>query len=148
LSVRAIRYYEELGLISPSSHSSGGFRLYAEDSLKRLELISFLESLDLSLNEIRQIFDARKGLGGGRQAVAQLQEVFSGKLRLVESKLEFLRKMKSEISQVLNILQTCRSCEHRVLLDSEDCSYCSRLSRQKDVPELFSILLQGSSTQA
>jgi len=145
--VRAIRYYEELGLITPSSHSSGGFRLYGEDSIKRLEVIAFLKGLDLSLMDIRQIFNAKRGSGGSRQAVIQLQEVFAGKLKLVETKLEFLRKIRSDIAQVLEILQSCRSCNHPVLLDSEDCSQCSRLPRKEDIPELFNVLLQKSSTQ-
>lgn len=147
--MRTIRYYEELGLISPSGHSSGGFRLYGEESLKRLEVISFLKGLDLSLTEIRQIFQARRGSAGGRQVVVQLREMFAGKLKLIESKLEFLNRMKSEISTVLNILESCRSCEHRVLLDSEDCGNCRNLPRKEDVPELFNILLlQKSSTPA
>ncbi len=145
--MRAIRYYEELGLIAPSSHSSGGFRLYGEDSIKRLEVIAFLKGLDLSLIDIRQIFNAKRGSGGSRQAVIQLQEVFAGKLKLIETKLEFLLKIKSDIAQVLEILQSCRSCNHAVLLDSEECSQCSTLPRKEDIPELFNVLLQKSSTQ-
>jgi len=142
LSVRTIRYYEELGLLSPGGHSSGGFRLYGEGSLKRLELISFLKQLDLSLTEIRQIFDARRGVGGGRRGVAQLQEIFAGKLRLVDSKLELLSRMRSDIARVLEILQSCRFCKHRPLLDSEDCSDCRKLPGKEELPELFSMLLQ------
>jgi len=148
LSVRAIRYYEELGLINPAGHSSGGFRLYGEDSLRRLEVIAFLKGLDLTLEEIKQIFDAKRGSGGGRRAVVQLQEVFAGRVKLIESKLEFLHKMKSDMVRVLEILQSCRSCEHRVLLDSDDCSQCSSLRRKEDIPELFNILLQKSSSGA
>ena len=142
LSIRAIRYYEELGLIDPSGYSSGGFRLYGEDSVKRLEVITFLKELDLTLAEIRRIFDAKGGSGGGRRAVVQLQEIFAGKLKLVESKLESLRKMKSDIFRVIEILNSCRSCEHSTLLDSEECSQCSRLPRKQQIPELFNILLQ------
>ena len=145
LSVRAIRYYEELGLIDPSGHSSGGFRLYGEDSLKRLEIIGFLKELDLTLTEIRQLFDAKRGSGGGRRAVVRLREIFAGRLELVESKLELLHKMKSDISRVMEILNSCRACEHSVLLDSEDCRKCKKLPRKQQIPELFNILLQKSS---
>lgn len=147
LSVRAIRYYEELGLIDPSGHSTGGFRLYGEDSVKRLEVIAFLKELDLTLAEIRQIFNAKDGSGGGRRAVVQLQEIFVGKLKLVESRLEFFRKMKSDISRVIEILNSCRSCKHGTLLDSEECSECSSLPRKQQIPELFNILLQKTSNR-
>lgn len=144
VTVRTIRYYEQMGLLAPSSHSSGGFRLYGEDSIHRLEIIAFFKNLDMSLTEIRGILKALKGERGNRESIAELQKVFSGKLKLVESQLEFLRKMKTELSQVLAILQTCRACHHDILLDSEDCPECRRLPGRKSLPDLFHMLLQNT----
>ncbi|MDP9021544.1 MAG: MerR family DNA-binding transcriptional regulator, partial [Actinomycetota bacterium] len=39
LSLRTVRYYEEVGLIEPSDRTAGGFRLYTDDDISRLELI-------------------------------------------------------------------------------------------------------------
>lgn len=71
-----------------------------------------------------------------------MQEIFAGKLKLVESKLEFLHQMKSDISRVTEILNSCRCCEHSTLLDSEECSKCRSMPRKQQIPELFNILLQ------
>lgn len=48
LSVRALRHYDELGLLVPSERTGGGHRLYGEDDVHRLYRIVALRSLGLS----------------------------------------------------------------------------------------------------
>ncbi|HEX6249531.1 MAG TPA: MerR family transcriptional regulator [Nocardioidaceae bacterium] len=55
LSLRTIRYYEEVGLVAPSSRTAGGFRLYSETDVARLRLIRRMKPLDFSLEEMRQV---------------------------------------------------------------------------------------------
>ncbi|MCL3861846.1 MerR family transcriptional regulator [Actinotalea sp. K2] len=55
LSLRTIRYYEEVGLVTPSSRSQGGFRLYSEPDIARLELVKRMKPLDFSLEEMRDL---------------------------------------------------------------------------------------------
>ena len=49
LSLRTIRYYEEVGLVTPSSRTSGGFRLYTETEVARLRLVKRMKPLEFSL---------------------------------------------------------------------------------------------------
>ena len=142
ISVRAIRYYEELGLINPAAHSSGGFRLYGVESRKRLEVINLLKTMGLSLTEIRQIFHAKKPSGGDKDAVHKLQLVLSGKVKLVDAKIESLTRMKSDLSKILRILKACESCGHDVLLDAICCKGCACLAPRDSVPETFEVILQ------
>jgi DNA-binding transcriptional MerR regulator len=58
LSLRTIRYYEELGLVTPSARSPGGFRLYSEADVERLELVKEMKPLDLSLTEMNDLLSA------------------------------------------------------------------------------------------
>ena len=58
LSLRTIRYYEEVGLVTPSTRSQGGFRLYSETDVARLELIKRMKPLDFSLEEMRELLTA------------------------------------------------------------------------------------------
>lgn len=55
LSLRTIRYYEEVGLVVPSARSQGGFRLYAEADIARLQLVRRMKPLDFSLEEMREL---------------------------------------------------------------------------------------------
>ena len=56
LSIRALHYYEEVGLLSPTGRNEGGHRLYSEKDVARLHQILILKELGLPLEEIRKCF--------------------------------------------------------------------------------------------
>ena len=58
LSLRTIRYYEEVGLVRPSSRTTGGFRLYSESEVARLRLVRRMKPLDFSLEEMKNVLEA------------------------------------------------------------------------------------------
>lgn len=62
LSLRTVRYYEEVGLVLPAERSPGGFRLYDEDAVERLELIKQMKPLEFSLEETRELLELRERL--------------------------------------------------------------------------------------
>jgi DNA-binding transcriptional MerR regulator len=69
VSVRTLRYYEELGLLAPSAHSPGGARRYAEEDLARLARIRELKDLlGFNLDEVRIVLAAEDRLGSLRAA--------------------------------------------------------------------------------
>lgn len=55
LSLRTIRYYEEEGLVTPSTRTAGGFRLYTEADCDRLCLIKQVKPLGFTLDEMRDL---------------------------------------------------------------------------------------------
>jgi DNA-binding transcriptional MerR regulator len=58
LTPRAIRYYEELGLLTPAARSDGAYRLYDADDLERLRTIKALrDETGFSLAEIGQLLE-------------------------------------------------------------------------------------------
>ncbi|MGJ7909136.1 MerR family transcriptional regulator [Actinopolyspora sp. H202] len=57
LSLRTIRYYEEVGLVVPSARSQGGFRLYTEVDLQRLAVIKRMKPLGFQLEEMRELLE-------------------------------------------------------------------------------------------
>ena len=58
LSVRTLHHWEEVGLVTPSARSAGGFRLYTEDDIARLTIIRRMKPLGFSLDEMRELLDA------------------------------------------------------------------------------------------
>jgi MerR family Zn(II)-responsive transcriptional regulator of zntA len=141
VSVRAIRYYEELGLIHPEKRSPGGFRLYGAENRKRLAVINFLKEVGLSLTEIRQIFLAKKPSGGDKATVGFLLEIFGEKLQRVEAKIDALNAMRKELARAIGILRSCEQCDHEILLDGLACGGCVSLGPQEAVPETLKIIL-------
>jgi len=56
---RTLRFYEEKGLLNPPSRMEGGFRLYSEDDIERVDKIRQLQKLlGFSLAEIKELVDA------------------------------------------------------------------------------------------
>lgn len=58
VSTRTIDYYTQLGLLSPSARSSGGFRLYAPQEVQRVHAIRALEAAGASLDDITSALGA------------------------------------------------------------------------------------------
>lgn len=52
ISARTLQYYDEIGLLKPSSYTLNGYRLYDEVALEKLQQILFFKELDFSLKEI------------------------------------------------------------------------------------------------
>ncbi|WP_249435825.1 MerR family transcriptional regulator [Paenibacillus sp. Marseille-Q4541] len=55
ISARAIRYYEEKGLITPEKQESSGYRLFTEQDAARLQTIVSLREVGMSLEEIGRV---------------------------------------------------------------------------------------------
>jgi DNA-binding transcriptional MerR regulator len=96
LSLRTLRYWEEVGLIRPTGRTAGGFRLYSDDELTRVELVRAMKPADLTIDELRELADLvdevrryRVSMGGHprEEAVARLEELI-GRIR---SRCEVLR---------------------------------------------------------
>jgi DNA-binding transcriptional MerR regulator len=68
LSLRTIRYYEEVGLITPSARSQGGFRLYTEHDAVRLQVVKDMKPLGFSLDEMRDLLGVLDRLDGVDEA--------------------------------------------------------------------------------
>lgn len=62
-SERALRYYEEIGLLRPETYSAGGFRRYSEAQVSRVGRIRELQELmGFNLDEIRVVLAAEDRL--------------------------------------------------------------------------------------
>lgn len=60
---RTLRFYEERGLLKPPSRMDGGFRLYSEEDVQRVEQIRRLQNLlGMSLAEIKEMVEADEAL--------------------------------------------------------------------------------------
>src|SRR5438105_816961 len=58
---RTLRFYEERGLLKPPTRMDGGFRLYSEDDVSRVETIRRLQNLlGLTLAEIKEMVEAEE----------------------------------------------------------------------------------------
>ena len=94
LSLRTIRWYEEEGLVGPTTRTGGGFRLYSEHDIARLEVIKQMKPLGFSLEEMRQLLTLLDDLdaGGGDRAalldrLRMFHEAATARVRALEEQV-------------------------------------------------------------
>jgi DNA-binding transcriptional MerR regulator len=55
ISTRTLRYYDEIGLLKPTSYMESGYRLYDEVAVDMLQQILLYKTMGMPLNEIHQV---------------------------------------------------------------------------------------------
>jgi DNA-binding transcriptional MerR regulator len=100
VSTRALRYYEECGLLRPRRDSSNGYRIYGRPEVGRLQQILFYRELGVSLDGIKQIllapgFEPLPVLNGHLAALKAKRGQIDTLIRNVEKSI---KDMKGEIS--------------------------------------------------
>ena len=76
VSTRTLHYYDQIGLLTPSSYGQNGYRYYDEEAVLRLQQILFFRELDFSLAQIQAIvegpeFDILQALQVHKRALQQ-----------------------------------------------------------------------------
>ena len=62
LSLRTVRHYGEVGVVGPAERSEGGFRLYTEAEVRRLELVRRMRPLGFCLEDVRGLLEVLEQL--------------------------------------------------------------------------------------
>ena len=57
MSLRTLRHYDEVGLLTPSGRTEGGFRLYSQADMDRLLLIRRMKPLGFTLEEMSSLLE-------------------------------------------------------------------------------------------
>ena len=110
LSLRTIRHYDEIGLVVPSDRSAGGFRLYTEADVVRLELVRRLRPLDLSLEQIRTLVETMDAAAAADpDERADAADRLTMYRMLAESRVEALRAQVHGLEQLSREIRTIQS---------------------------------------
>lgn len=103
LSLRTVRYYEEMGLIQPESRTEGGFRLYTNDQVERLALIRRMKPLSFTVQEMADLLAARDAVKANpgdrhaRERLATFAVAAGERLRALEVKLGRARELVEQL---------------------------------------------------
>lgn len=102
LNVKTIRYYADINLVEPRRHSKNGYRLYDDDDVRKLILVSNARKFDFSLKECRTLVDLYEDKKRSKKNVKTLAQK---KLKEIENTLEKLHNLQSELSSLLDICE-------------------------------------------
>jgi DNA-binding transcriptional MerR regulator len=113
LTQRTLRYYEEKGLLKSPSRMEGGFRLYSDDDLDRLERIKELKDLlGFSLADIKEMLEAddvrlqlreewRKDVDAAEKAVKMrmARDLTVQQLAMIDQKVERMAALRDKLAE-------------------------------------------------
>src|SRR6185503_16215381 len=98
VSGRLLRYYDQLGLISPVRiDPQTGYRWYSAKQLPRLNRILALKELGLTLEQIKPLLDGEIPAAEMRAMLSERRDRAEEALRLEETRL---RQIESRIAQI------------------------------------------------
>ena len=132
VTLRTIRYYEELGLIEPVVRTKGGFRLYTEESVERLRFIQGLKLLDFPLSKIKEMFKIRQIAQSGDEASHRIMHLLQSQQREAIRKKGQYEKMLQEIQATMELVTECYGCETKPTYEA--CSSCGIISHPRELP--------------
>nr|MBA3523153.1 MerR family DNA-binding protein [Geodermatophilaceae bacterium] len=111
LSRKALRLYEEAGLVAPATRTQAGYRLYDAGGLQRLELIRRARALGLHLRQLPEFLDIAQGCCDKSQP--ELAAILADKLGETQQRMEDLRQLHDTLQGQLGRLQVTGGHGHR-----------------------------------
>jgi DNA-binding transcriptional MerR regulator len=102
LTRKALRLYEEQGLVEPAARTDAGYRLYDDEALRRIELVTRAKVLGLSLAEAKEFLHVAEGCCGDHHP--ELATLVEGKLAETERRIAELATLRTTLEGVLDRL--------------------------------------------
>lgn len=116
VNIETIRYYQRVKLITEPHKPTQGYRVYPEETLKRIKFIKRAQQLGFSLKEIEELLQ----LGEGHcEDVRQLAEI---KRTQIDKQINDLKNLRNTLSQLIT---SCKSDS-----DNSHCAIVDTLSEQ------------------
>jgi len=93
-----VRYYERIGLLEPEYRSHGNYRLYTDESLRKVKFIRAAQAIGFTLKDVKSLL----GTGDGRTpACCDVQALIEDRLTDIEKRLKDLRHVKRVLNSSL-----------------------------------------------
>lgn len=130
LSVSAIRFYSDAGVVAPAGHTDAGYRLYGIQTIARLELVRTLRQLGASLDDIRPLLADE----------TSLHDLATAHLALVEHQMRRMQAKRAVLRTIVKQHTTTEqvSLMHKLVSMSDD-------DRDRLVDQLWDEVCDGLS---
>lgn len=116
VGVQTLRYYERRGLLSALRRSSGGYREYSDDAVRRVVFIRRAQAMGFTLDEIQSLLSLRVRDPRGCESIKRAAEVAQ---RRVREHLAALQRMDKVLAKLV------RACDARTV--TEECPILTAL---------------------
>ena len=99
LTVKALRYYDEQGLLAPSYRAENGYRYYDENDYETAQLIVLLRDLDFGIAEIKDVLTSYED-------TSDLSYYLEAKRRMIEKRISEDRRMIKKLKEYIKPQRT------------------------------------------
>ncbi len=121
ISVRTLRFYDKVGLLSPSSYTEAGYRLYTDRDFLRLQQILALKFLGFSLDEIKHCLQVgptvlREALALQKAMMQERREQLDAVIAAIDETQGLLQSGQQEwesIVKVIRVIQMSQTADWR-----------------------------------
>jgi DNA-binding transcriptional MerR regulator len=135
-TLRTVRYYEELGLLSPAPRRQGAHRLFTELDAHRLRTITDMRAVGLTLEQVAEVLYVRLRRPQAAKEVERATRLIDEQLVIIGQRLNTLMRVEKDLRLARDILEKCRTCHE--LLTGTSCADCA--AREPNV-SLLSVLM-------
>lgn len=99
VNLATVRYYERRRLLPPPPRTPAGYRIYSEESVKRLRFIRHAQELGFTLKEIAELL----GISGKKKrASKEVCDLARKKIADIDDRLKALRSLRNQLQRLTN----------------------------------------------
>jgi Cu(I)-responsive transcriptional regulator len=102
LPVKTVRYYADIGLVTPSGRSETGYRLYSETELNKLIFARRSRAFGFGIEQVRELLSLYEDRN---RSSADVKQIATQRLEDIDAKMQELRALHDELS---HLVQACR----------------------------------------
>ena len=102
LTVKTVRYYADIGLVSPVKNSSTGYRNFSEDDVARLQFVSKARKFNFTIQECEELLSLYSDKDRSSREVKSLT---LEKISEIDAKLFELKELRQQLSFLANNCQ-------------------------------------------
>lgn len=134
ISIRTLRYYDEIGLLKPTKLTESGYRLYDNKALEQLQEIMFFRELEIPLMDIKKImenpnYDKEQVLLAQKSFLERKRNRLNGIIELITDVMKGVNTMSFEAfnnDDIQKMLDHTLETMSKVALDEQVAKYGSK----------------------
>jgi len=104
VNIQTLRYYERRGILPPDGRRESGYRLYADEAIRKIRFIKNAQELGFTLVEIARLLRLRVGR---RTECGKVRRQAEARLKIVKEKIGALKAMERVLGRLV------RTCSRR-----------------------------------
>lgn len=97
VTTRTLRYYEEMGIMSPSCRNEGSTRAYTSDDVRKLKFVLKLKELGLTIREMQELDRVYAEAKETNKIIPLLVEMLDNHINTLDEKMSKLSSLRKEI---------------------------------------------------